>query len=317
MLPILLFTFVFGSCSVFNSNRLRCPGKSAYKHKKYRIKKSKGRNYPIYSASNSSSRSSAPENQAAEKTPENKSIPQQTPISQPIQKNTDQSSNSQPIADKPKPISKTTTAKTIPKPQIKQSVEPISVEKISGENTNLKAKILKYNPKTQLVFKGKVYQRDETIVFNEKIKFIPNYSVYINDSIAYSRLQDLVDLLKQYPEKEVIIISHAGWDASVAEDLKDKQLNPITGQEEKILYGRGPEVYSQIIFVNNMGQLELVKERDLPDISLVRVSDILRERAKLVEETLIEKFGINKGRIRTALGAFERLNEHIVEFKIE
>ena len=206
--------------------------------------------------------------------------------------------------------------------QKNETPERFHADRLKSLPVGTDAELPDYDPETQLVFKGEVYEKDEDIEYKEKIRFIPNYSVFVNDSIAYERLEELADLLKEYPDKKVRIISHAGWDegAEMDEGEKDYQIHPYTFERIKIHYGRGRKVYGQTLYnlgLENEEHLAKIERLGLPDVTEAEIGKLLRARALEVKETLVKKFGVRKQQIVTAMGSFDRVNEHIVEFKIK
>ena len=398
LLLSILCLSAFLSCAIVNGSSTKCPGKSNYKHKTYRVKKVKRSARPVYSAStssknstslssnstssNSNSNSNSPSEESSSQSnsvpqpstsdslsiqavnevdapslrvavpitdslqiqtisaqqsnttsqSSTTSLPPQGPNSQVSTPNSSSQSNETARSNPPTEVAQTNNSTILTSPEQPQTssttINPLptvqqkqdSIALLTGADVNLDHELPDYDPETQLVFKGKVYEKDEDIEFNETIRFIPNYSVFVNDSLAFSKLEELANLLKEYPDKKVRIISHAGWDVEMEEDVKDYQWNPYTGTDVRILYGRGTDVYAQTIYglgLENVEYLEKIESLGLPDVTEAEVGKLLRARALQVKSTLIEQYGVNKKQIVTAVGAFERVNEHIVEFKVK
>ncbi|MBX2846173.1 MAG: hypothetical protein KTR13_08155 [Saprospiraceae bacterium] len=168
----------------------------------------------------------------------------------------------------------------------------------------------------QILFRGEVYEPEEKIRFNQFIVFMPNHDIVINPEEANRKLDDLVQLLTKYPDRELTIIGNAGWDNF--DDLPgynfDYQTGPF-GERIKIHYGKGPLVYGQRIYVSDDDNLPRLREEGVRPVQSVILGQLMRERGIMVRQLLMER-GISKDRMSIRLGEFFKSDDRHVTFVI-
>ena len=175
-------------------------------------------------------------------------------------------------------------------------------------------------PIKTVIYKGELFEFEEDVTFNERIYFIPNYDVFLNDRRANKKLKDLANLLLANPSVSVTIQANAGWDNPFESMAPKYTENPETGEVFEIHYGTDPEVYSQTIYSLGLPVDSYEESRILYlGIELVDkavIGDLLEARNQTLKKELIE-LGVPSSQIFTRLGAFEKMNKHDVDFIVE
>ncbi len=160
----------------------------------------------------------------------------------------------------------------------------------------------KPRPKPVVEFKGKTYEKDKEISFNEIIDFHSNSGVIKDRDLVMGKLQEVVKLLKDNPDYNAYIYGNAGWE--------DEIPDPLDPFARKILFGKGPDVYAQVFAVP---AYPLYSELFMID---VEVGALMEKRANTVRKILLS-MGVPEYRLKVRKGEFFPRPDRNVFFRIK